>query len=120
MQTPFRLTFRNVAHSAALASHLELRVAKLDHLYARIISCHVVVEVHGHHQLGHDERYHFSINVGLPGHELLVNHAPTEQGALENAFKRADDAFDEVERQLEDRVTRERQHRHDQDWANER
>ena len=114
MQTPFRLTFRNVAHSDALATHLEQRAQKLEHLYPGIISCHVVVELHGHHQLGHDERYHFSINLGLPGRELVVNHPPSsDKGVLENAYRRADDAFDELERQLEDWVTRQRQHRHD-------
>jgi ribosomal subunit interface protein len=113
MQTPLQVTFRNMAHSEALAAHLEARAQKLEVVFQRIVSCHVVVEVEGHHQPGHDERYRFSINLGLPGRELIVNHAPTNKGEHENVYVTADRAFDEVERQLGDWVKRLREQRHD-------
>jgi ribosomal subunit interface protein len=111
MQTPLQLTFRGMAHSDALAGHLQERAKKLEHLFDRIVSCHVVVELVGHHQR-HGDHYRFSIHVGLPGHELVVTHAPLDDRTLENAFVAADRAFDEAERQLEDWVRRQREHRH--------
>lgn len=112
MQTPVRLTFRSMAHSNALAAHLQLRVNKLDGLYDRIFSCHVVIELDGHHHR-HGDRYRVCVNVGVPGHEIIVNHTPPDAPTVETAYATADRAFDDAERQLEDWVRRQRDHRHD-------
>jgi ribosomal subunit interface protein len=112
MQTSLQITFRGITHSDALSAHLQQRVDQLDHLFDRITSCHVVVELEGHHHR-HGDRYHYSINLGLPGHEILVNHTPSADRNLENAYAAADRAFDEAERQLEDWVGRRREHRHE-------
>lgn len=100
-----------MAHSEALAARLEQRAAKLEELYDRIVSCHVVVELSGHR---HRHGYQVSINIGLPGHEILVSHAPSEERALETAEATADRAFDEAERQLEDWVGRQRAQRQEE------
>jgi ribosomal subunit interface protein len=110
MQTPLQLTFRGMPHSDALALHIEGRAAKLEELFDRIISCHVVVKQAGHHHR-HGDRFELSINLGLPGHELLVNHAAAEDRGAENAYASADRSFDEAERQLEDWVRRLRDQR---------
>ena len=102
-----------MAHSEALATLVQRRLDKLEHLFDRIISCHVVVELAGHHHQ-HGDRYRVSINVGLPGRELLVTHAPSDDRPIENAYASADRAFDEVERQLEDWLRRRREDRHEQ------
>ncbi len=111
MQTPVQLTFRSMAHSDALAAHLHHRAEKLQRIFDRIIACHVVVELAGSHHR-HGDRRRFSIRVGLPGHELVVSHAPQDGHALESATANADRAFDETERQLEDWVGRQRERRH--------
>ena len=49
MQTPLQITFRSIGHSNELAAHLQERADKLDEIFDRIISCHVVVERDGHH-----------------------------------------------------------------------
>jgi putative sigma-54 modulation protein len=111
MQTPFQLTFRShVKASPVLAAHLQLRADKLDQLYDRITSCHVVVDVAGHHH-EHDNHFTISIHVGLPGHELLVNHVPKDDHKPMTALESADLAFDDAERQLEDWVGRRRDNR---------
>ena len=109
MQMPLQLTFRSMARSETLAGHIGRRVEKLERLFDRIVSCHVVVELAGHHHR-HGNRYRVSINLGLPGRELLVRHAvPVDEPASESAHGTADRAFDEVERQLEDWSRRHRQ-----------
>ncbi len=110
MQTPLQVTFRSMARSDALANHVEQRVEKLELLFDRIISCHVVVELAGHHHR-HGDRYQLSIHVGLPGHELIVSNPPPDDFGAEDAYGAAARAFDEAERQLEHWVTRQRRER---------
>jgi len=112
MQTPVQITFRSMAHSDALAAHLQLRIDKLDHIFDRIVSCHVVIELEGH-QHHHGEQHRISVNVGLPGHEIIVNHAPSHSPTIETAYATADRDFEDAERQLEDWLRRQRSHRHE-------
>ncbi|MGA7122125.1 MAG: HPF/RaiA family ribosome-associated protein [Polyangiaceae bacterium] len=107
MQTPLQITFRAMTQSDALAQHLRQRGERLDHISDRIVSCHVVVELAGHHHR-HGDRYHVSIHIGLPGHELMVSHAPPEDREAGTAYAAADLAFDEAERRLEQWVARAR------------
>jgi ribosomal subunit interface protein len=113
MQTPLQLTFRGMAHSDALAAHVQRLVDRLYRVFERIISCNVVVELAGHHHR-HGDRYRVNINVGLPGHELLVSHDPPDDATSENAHATADRAFREAERQLEDWVRRRRDRHHEE------
>jgi ribosome-associated translation inhibitor RaiA len=96
-----------MAHSDTLAQHLQRRADKLELLFDRIVSCHVVVKLAGHH-LQSGDRFDLTINVGLPGHELVVNEGPADDHVPESARAVADRAFDEAERQLEDWVRRRR------------
>jgi ribosome-associated translation inhibitor RaiA len=102
-----------MALSDALAAHVRLRAEKLEHLFDRIVSCHVVVELAGHHHR-HGERFHVTINLGLPAHEVLVGHAPSDDQGLETAHAAVDRAFDDATRELEDWVKHRRTKRHDE------
>jgi ribosome-associated translation inhibitor RaiA len=111
MQNPLRLTFRGMAHSEALAAQLTLRVDRLEHFFDRIVSCHVVLDLAGHHHR-HGDCYRVTINVGLPKRELIVSHTPSSHRAMETPGTTIDRAFDEAQRQLEDWVRLQRQDRH--------
>jgi putative sigma-54 modulation protein len=113
VQVPLQLSFRGMAQSDALAAHVRLRAEKLEHLFDRIVSCHVVVELAGHHHR-HGDRFHVSINLGLPGHEILVGHAPSDNQGQETAYGAVDQAFDDAGRELEDWVKHRRTQRHDE------
>jgi ribosomal subunit interface protein len=113
MQTPLQVTFRGIAHSDALVTHLQQRVDRLERIFDRIVSCHVVVELEGHHH-HHGDRCRFTIHVGLPDHELMVNDAPLVEYRAEDATAKADRAFDDAESQLERWVRRLRERRHEQ------
>jgi ribosome-associated translation inhibitor RaiA len=111
MHTAPHVTFRNMEHSDTLASQFLERIGKLDTLFDQILSCHVVI-ARGGRAHGDADRYHFSINVGLPHYELLVNESPPAAPASEAPQVTAGHAFDEVERQLEDWMGRERDRRY--------
>jgi len=113
VQVPLQLTFRGMAHSDTLAAHIRLRAEKLEHLFDRIVSCHVVVELAGHHHR-YGDRFQVSINLGLPGHEIFVGRAPSNDQGPETASRAADRAFDDAGRELEHWVKRQRTQRHNE------
>ena len=86
MQTPLQLTFRGASRIPMRSrAHVNRRAEKLERFFDRIVSCHVVVELAGHHQ-NRGERYRITINLGLPGHEILVSAIPSRStGSLDNA-----------------------------------
>jgi ribosome-associated translation inhibitor RaiA len=100
-----------MTHSDTLAAQLGHRTEHLDRIFDRIISCHVVVELVGHHHR-HGDRYRVSINLGLPGQELLATHDPPDDRNEEPLHATADRAFDEISRQLDNWVRRRRGSRH--------
>lgn len=112
MQIPLQVTFRSMNHSDELATHIRRRAEEVERHFDRIISCHVVVDRAGHHHRQGD-RYRVSINLGLPGHELIVSHDPPDERNPENAQGAADRAFDEIARQLDEWVGRSRGGRHE-------
>jgi ribosome-associated translation inhibitor RaiA len=95
--TPFQMTFRHLPHSEALASHVELRVARLCLISRRISAGHVVIDLVGHHP--GCNHYRCSITVALPSHDIVVHHEQ-RGSAPESVQASADLVFDEAERQL--------------------
>jgi ribosomal subunit interface protein len=107
MQTPLRITFRDMDPSAALEDHIRERAGKLDQYYERIMGCHVVVESpHRHRHQG--KVFHIRIDLTVPQGELVVNREPEANHAHEDAFVAIRDAFDAMRRQLQDYARQQR------------
>jgi len=109
--------------SPAAEARIREEAEKLDRYFDRITSCRVVVEApHHHHQRGREFR--ISIDIGVPGSEIVVKHEPSlhatlaqsEAGEWEKHLEtRPDhkdiyvsirDAFAAARRQLEDYARR--------------
>lgn len=96
MQTPLQITFRDVPHSDAMEAHIREKAAKLESFFSPIMACHVKVEQpHKHKHQG--KNFCVSLDVRVPGAELVVNHHEHE-----DAYIALRDAFDAAKRQLED------------------
>ncbi|HKJ70902.1 MAG TPA: HPF/RaiA family ribosome-associated protein [Gammaproteobacteria bacterium] len=107
MQIPPEVTFRGMDHSEAMEGKIRERAQKLDRFYDRIMSCRVVVEApHRNHHKG--KIYHVSLDVTVPGSELVVNRDPKDNHAHEDAYVAIRDAFDAMERKLEGFATKKR------------
>jgi ribosome-associated translation inhibitor RaiA len=123
MNLPLQITFRNMEPSEAVATRIRAESAKLDKYFNRITSCRVLVEApHQHHRSG--EPFHVRIELGVPGNEIVVKHAPNLHSALAHAdtakwskhfeaggrhkdmYVTIGDAFKAARRQLEDYVRR--------------
>ena len=83
MLLPVQVTFRNMKDTAGLEELVQKEAATLERFYHRISSCRVVVERPQHAESG--KLFHVRIDLGLPKGELLVKHAPTLHGALQDA-----------------------------------
>ena len=101
MQIPLELSYRNLEGSPAIEEHVRKRVQKLERMAPDLIACRVVIEVpHRHHHQG--VIYHVRIDATLPEHEVVVSRDPGEHHAHEDLYVAIRDAFDAVERRLED------------------
>jgi ribosomal subunit interface protein len=108
MSLPIRITFRDMDPSDAIAQYVQERATKLDTFAARIIGCHVAVEMpHRHQRTGR----HFRVRIDLtvPGAELVVGNTQSEDTTNEDAYAAVDEAFDRLGRRLEDWIRRQRE-----------
>lgn len=101
MQVPAQITFRGMDASPAVERRIREKVRKLENLNDRITSCHVVVEApHRRRQKG--KLYLVSIDVTVPGRELVVKTAKRLNHSHEDVYVALRDAFNAIRRQLED------------------
>jgi cold shock CspA family protein/ribosome-associated translation inhibitor RaiA len=105
MQVPLELSFHNVEHAQWVEDNIRARVAELESLYGRLVSCRVRVEQRADNQHGTIPPV-VRIELGIPGHnDIVVSHEPEH---LQRKFQRPDlrnaihEAFRIAERRLRD------------------
>jgi ribosomal subunit interface protein len=109
MQRPLEIVFRGLDSSPAVDTDIHERVAKLEKFHANIISCRVVVEKHHrHHHKG--GLFHVRIDLKVPDKELVVSREPGKHHAHENVYVAVRDAFNAMQRQLEEFAQTRRNH----------
>jgi len=101
MQIPLEIKFRRMEPSEAVEANIREKVAKLERHYDRIVSCRVVVEA-PHRRQSKGKLFAVTVNVAVPGKELVVNHTGSKDRAHEDAYVAIRDAFAAAGRQLED------------------
>lgn len=107
MQLPLQITFRHMESSPAVEARVREEAEKLDQFCEHIMSCRVVVESpHEHHHQG--RLYHVSIDLKVPNKELVVSHGHKQDHAHEDVYVAVRDAFNEMQRQLQDYVRQQR------------
>jgi cold shock CspA family protein/ribosome-associated translation inhibitor RaiA len=105
MQVPLELAFHNIKSAKWAEELIRARVAELEEIYDRLISCRVRVDQRAKNNAGTIPPV-VRIELGIPGHkELVVSHEPEH---LERKFQRPDlrnaihEAFRIAERRLRD------------------
>ena len=100
MQIPVQVTFRNMDPSAAVEAKIRGKAEKLERHFDRVVSCRVVVESpHRRHHKG--KLYQVRIDIGVPGKEIVINHAGPKNHAHEDVYVAVRDAFNAAARRLE-------------------
>lgn len=100
MDVPLEIAFHNTESSEPLERRIRERVERMHRRFSRINSCRVVVEV-PHRSQAKALAYHVRIETRVPGRELVVSKDPGLYGAHFDPYVMVRDAFDAMERQLE-------------------
>ena len=111
MQQEAQFVFHNMDRSEALEERAREKLQRLDRMFNGIVGCRVAFEArHRHHRQG--TIFHVTINLALPGADVVVTSLPEKNHAHEDPFVALRDAFDAAWRQLEARVGRMRGEAH--------
>jgi ribosome-associated translation inhibitor RaiA len=100
MKQALQIAFLGVEPSEALEQAAERRAHKLDRFCPDIIACRVSIELVDKHR-NQGRAFAVRIDVTLPGHELIVGRVEDE-----DAHVALRDAFDDMQRRVEDTVRR--------------
>ena len=119
MQIPLQIIFRDIEPSDAVTANIEEKAMKIEHFAENITSCRVTVEApHKHHHKG--GLFAITIDITLPGEEIVVNRSPDQDHAHEDVYVAIRDAFNAARRQLEDYARKRRgqvkQHESGRPW----
>jgi ribosomal subunit interface protein len=99
MQVPLQIVTRGMTASDAVDAAIRKQAAKLDRFCDHITSCRVSVALAARHR--HQGRlYAVHVDLTAPGEEIVSTHGH-EDGDIYVAIR---DAFDAVQRRLEDYV----------------
>ncbi len=107
MQLPLQITFRHMEPSEAVEARLRKEARKLERYHEHIMACRIIVEApHAHHHQG--KIYSVRVDMTVPGAELVASRPQHANHAHEDVYVAIRDAFDAVQRQLEDYSRRRR------------
>lgn len=70
----YEIAFPDFKPSDAVRTDIENHLAKLEHFFDRIISCHVAVRIPNMHTKKH--LYQIRIHLEIPGDDIIVDHDP--------------------------------------------
>lgn len=99
MESPLEITFHNMRSSESLKADIQKRVAKVEKLYGRLISCRVSIEARSkQHRTGNVYEVHVEMHaprghlvVSREPHHVGERHARTDvRASVRDAFKAAE------------------------------
>lgn len=103
MQLPLEIRFHNLDRTEALEAAVRDRALALERFASHIVSCRVTIEApHQHQRRG--QLYRVTVDVRLPGGELVASRSPTADHSHEDVLVAVRDAFKATRRQLQDYV----------------
>lgn len=98
----YEISFPDFSPSEAVKSDIEHYLLKLERIYSRITSCHIIVRAPVKRRRSHV--YHIHIHLTIPGEDLIVSHEPEKDQAHADIHVAIRDAFEALHRQLKERI----------------
>lgn len=92
MQTPLEIAFKHVEPSEGIRSLIEEKAGQLEKFYDGITSCHVYVRA-PHQSQRKENRFEVTIELRVPGNELVVRHDQNDVAEHEHLHVAIRDAF---------------------------
>ncbi len=101
MRTTLQINFRGMDVSPALEQLIREKTEKLERFHPNVTGCRVVVDKPHHHK-AQGEHFIVSVDVSVPGANIVANHAHHEDVnvALRDAFLAARRQLEEHARKL--------------------
>jgi ribosomal subunit interface protein len=109
MNIPLQIRFCNGTNSDTVRDRIRHQVSKLESVSARIVACHVTVDVPHRHRR-HGEHYSVRIDLRVPGRRLMVTRDPAPNANREDLYATIDETFGEAARQLREHARKDRRH----------
>jgi ribosome-associated translation inhibitor RaiA/cold shock CspA family protein len=114
MQVPVEIAFHNIERSAWAEEEIRARIAKLERIYDRLITCRVRVDQRANNSSGTIPPV-VHIELGIPGQkDLVVSHEPDYlqqkfqtpdlHNAINEAFRIAEDQLVELKKRRQGRT----------------
>ncbi len=100
MQAALKITFRNAERSDPVEAVVRERADKLSQFFKEIISCRVTIEVPNRTPEYDVLNHRVSIEISVPGDELVVSREPNEHENFNDIYLTIRNAFDAAEQQL--------------------
>lgn len=110
MQVESQISFHGMDRSPAVEAKVRERMEELEQFQDRITVCHVKIEA-PHRHSHHGKIYRVSIDIQVPGAEIVVSNAHEMNHAHEDIYVALRDSFDAARRRLEDAARRMDVHR---------
>lgn len=103
-----QVVFRGIPTSEGVIDLINRKLDKLEKQHQRILRCRVVVErPHLHHQKG--QQFQVTIDLSIPHDEVVVCKSEGTK-KHDNVYVTVRDAFTAVQKQLQRRMTKQREH----------
>ncbi len=103
MQGQVQVTFRGMSKPMWIEESIRSHLKHLEIFFNRITACQIMVERNQkRHRQGN--LYHVRIKLIVPGHTIVVNREPAAQHEHEDIHVAIHDAFNAVQRRLQDYV----------------
>ncbi len=107
MTFPIQITFRGMTPSASLEESVQQKANDLGKYCDKITSCRVTLEApSNHHRNG--QHYHVTIDLNVPGQEIVANRAPAQHTNNEDVHLAIRDAFRAARSELKRYIERQR------------
>jgi ribosomal subunit interface protein len=100
---PLEIEFRNIDRSDFVEDAVRQRCSKLERFAPHVMRCKVTIAA-PHRQHNKGNLYHVSIDLHVPGTEIVVNRDPGKDHAHEDVYVAIRDAVEAAARQLQDYV----------------
>jgi ribosome-associated translation inhibitor RaiA len=105
MQVPLTVSFHGIPVSEPVRSACWAEAEKLEHWFDRITSCHVTASLPHRHRRS-ARPFDLRVRLTIPGHEIVVDRSKRQFHGIEKPELIVRETFDEVRRQLQDRVAK--------------
>lgn len=100
---PVKLDFKNIHPIEDLTDVVNENVERLEKVFDRITSCHVVVSL-PHRSHVHGNIFHIHIDLHIPGSTIAVTREPEKDDSHDDPYFAVREAFKTAKRQLQTHV----------------